>query len=349
MDRKKVAIIDDNPVNLDLARNSLEHQYDVYTIMEARTLFALLEKVLPDIILLDVMMPGMNGYEVIKTLKNTERTADIPVVFITSKSDTESEIEGLKHGAADYISKPFSVPILQKRVELVLLIESQKKELQKMNIELKDNVAEKTTEILGLQNAVLKTMGNLIEYRDDITGSHIERTESLLSVLVDEMIYDDVYRTEIEQWDLDLLLNSAWLHDVGKIITHDNILMKPGPLTADEYTEMKKHAIIGEKIIEKIIEHTTDNNFLNYAKIMAGTHHEKWDGTGYPRKIAGFTIPLQGRLMAIVDVFDALISERPYKKPFPVDKAIQEIQENKGIGFEPVIADVFIKAVSRLL
>ncbi|MDR2479329.1 MAG: response regulator [Treponema sp.] len=345
--KKKVIIVDNNPVNLQLAHNTLTGSYDVFMASGAEMLFRLLHEMLPDIILLDVSMPGMGGHEVIKMLKSDPATAEIPVILLTSKSDAAAEVTGFALGAADYISKPFSPPILRKRVEIHVLLASQKKGLKRNNMELRRLVDEKTREILELQNGILKTMSNLVEYRDIITGGHVERTEALLSLLLEEMRNHAVYLEEIEPWDVNLLLQSAQLHDVGKIAIRNNILMKPGPLTYDEFTEMKKHTIFGEKVIDKIMESAKENMFLTHAKIMAGTHHEKWNGSGYPRGMAGFNIPLQGRLMAVVDVYDALTSSRPYKKPLPHRKALEIITAARGVHFDPAVVDVFVRATSH--
>ena len=341
-DRKKVIVVDDSPVNLDLAKNTLKGDYDVFTVPGADNLFKLLEKIIPDIILLDVLMPGMDGYEIISILKTDKRTSGIPVMFITSQSDPKSEQLGFNLGAVDYITKPFSPPILHKRVEVIMLMESQKAGLRRMNATLQEMIGEKTRDIEELQNAVLKTMGNLVEYRDVVTGSHIGRTESLLSFLLDEMMMKGVYNNEIESWDKKLLLRSAHLHDVGKIAIRDKILLKPSHLTPEEQIEMRKHTLFGEKIIDKIIQSTNENDFLTHAKLFAGTHHERWDGAGYPRRMVGEDIPLQGRLMAVVDVYDALVSERPYKNPYSQDKAIEYIKRGRGSHFDPLIADVFV-------
>jgi len=345
--RKKIILVDDNPINLKLARNTLMGKYDVFTVPSAEKLFELLEKTLADIILLDVMMPEMSGYEAIKVLKSNPRTADIPVIFLTSKSDTNSELEGFIHGAVDYISKPFFPQLLLKRVDVHILVESQKKELEHINQNLQQLVYEKTEEIQELQNSILKTMSNLVEYRDDVTGGHIERSGHFLKLLTEEMIRQNVYCDEAKGWDLRLFLQSAQLHDVGKIAIRDNILMKPAALTAEEFNEMKMHTWFGEKVIERIQESARESVFLTHAKIMAGTHHEKWDGSGYPRGIAGYEIPLQGRLLALVDVYDALISERPYKKPFPPDQALQIIKQGSGIHFDPTLVEIFTAAVQH--
>ena len=346
-ERKTVILVDDNPINLKLARNTLMEKYDVFTVPSAEKLFQLLEKTSPDIILLDVMMPGMSGYEAIQILKADPKNSEIPVIFLTAKTDTNSELEGFVHGAVDYVSKPFSPQLLLKRVDVHVLVESQKKELKHINDNLQKIVDEKTAAVLELQNAVLKTMSNLVEYRDDVTGGHVERTEHYLETMIEEMVNQKVYSDVLSSWDIKLFLQSAQLHDVGKIAIQDSILKKPGSLTKDEFNEMKKHTTFGEKVIEKIQEGAKESVFLTHAKIMAGTHHERWDGTGYPRGLAGVSIPIQGRLMAFVDVYDALISERPYKKAFSPEQALQIIKEGRGTQFDPSLVDVFSSAVRR--
>jgi putative two-component system response regulator len=344
MERKKIILVDDNPVNLKIARNALMTKYDVFTVPSAKKLFQFLEQILPDLILLDVLMPGISGYKAIEELKKERRTADIPIIFLTSKADTRSELEGLNLGAVDYIVKPFSPQLLLKRVDLHLLVESQKKELKNLNDNLIHMVDQKTEEIFKLQHAILQTVSNLVECRDDVTGEHIEHTEKFLRILVERMFINDVYNDILRTWDINLFVHSAQLHDVGKISIRDKILLKPGKLNADEFEEMKKHTIFGEIIIERIQKSTKENIFLTHAKIMAGTHHERWDGSGYPRGIAGDKIPLQGRLMAIVDVYDALTSKRPYKEAFSHEEAVEIIREEKGSHFDPVLTDVFLAA-----
>jgi len=344
--RKKVILVDDNPINLKLARNTLMGKYDVFTVPSAEKLFQLLEKTLPDIILLDVLMPEMSGYEAIKILKQDDRTAEIPVIFLTSKSDTGSELEGFVLGAVDYISKPFSPQILLKRVETQVLLEEQKRELKILNEDLQEQVKEKTADIRELQNAVIKTLSSFVECRDVVTGDHLEQTERFLRPLVDELRKQKVYAEEMDRWDLDVFLQSAQLHDVGKIVIRDEILLKEGRLTDDEYEQMKMHAHFGEEVIDKIQQNARESAFLDYAKTMARTHHERWDGKGYPDGLKGLNIPLQGRLMAIVDVYHALISKRPYKEAFSPDEALKIIEEGKGTHFDPVLVDVFI-AVAR--
>jgi len=332
---------------LKLARNTLMSKYDVFTVPSAEKLFQLLEKTEPDIILLDVLMPEMSGYEAIKILKQDDKTAEIPVIFLTSKSDTGSELEGFVLGAVDYISKPFSPQILLKRVETQVLLEEQKKELKLLNEDLQEQVKEKTADIRELQNAVIKTLSSFVECRDVVTGDHLEQTERFLRPLVDEMRKQKVYAEEMDRWDLDVFLQSAQLHDVGKIVIRDEILLKEGRLTDDEYEQMKRHAHFGEEVIEKIQQNARESAFLEYAKTMARTHHERWDGKGYPDGLEGLNIPLQGRLMAIVDVYHALISKRPYKEAFSPEEALKIIEEGKGTHFDPILVDVFIAVAKQ--
>ncbi|MCL2099278.1 MAG: HD domain-containing protein [Oscillospiraceae bacterium] len=342
-DRKKIIMVDDDRIYLTLARSVLAETYDIFTVASGKTFFSLLEKVMPDLVLLDIEMPEMNGYEIIKTLKNDEKTADIPVIFLSAMIDPESEIEGLDLGAVDYIFKPFSQDLLLKRIELHLLLETQKHELKRYSGSLEGMVFEKTQIVFELQNAILKTVAELVECRDNVTGGHIERTQNYLRLLVEALLKNDVYTSELSSWDIDLFVMSSQLHDVGKISIKDEILLKPGKLTDDEFEEMKKHAAFGKEIIERIESSTAENAFLAHAKILAGSHHEKWDGTGYPLGTAGDLIPLQGRLMAIVDVYDALTNDRPYKKAFSHEDALDIIKSGLGKHFDPHIDDVFIK------
>jgi putative two-component system response regulator len=344
----KLILVDDNPSNLRTGKNVLSEKYEVYTAPSAAKLLDLLEDLKPAMILLDIEMPEMNGYEAIKILKAREETRDIPVIFLTGKTDTENELEGLDLGAIDYITKPFMPPLLLKRIEVHLLVEAQKKTLESQRQELKNfndtlqkMVDDKTKTVLELQDAILKTVADLVESRDDITGGHIERTQQGVVLLVEALRDHPVYGREVAGWDLKLLLQSSQLHDVGKIAISDRILQKPGKLDNGEFEEMKKHTTFGIQIIEKIEASTSASDFLKYAKIFAGTHHEKWDGSGYPGGLRGEEIPIQGRIMALADVYDALVSERPYKKAFSHAEAVNIIQQARGIHFDPALVDVF--------
>jgi len=193
-----------------------------------------------------------------------------------------------------------------------------------------------------LQNAVMKTMAELVEGRDNITGGHIERTQNYLRILIEALSKSDRYKDEISSWDIELILQSAQLHDVGKIAIDDSILRKPGKLTEEEFEKIKVHTIFGEEVIQKIKKSTSEHAFLEQARILASTHHEKWDGSGYPMGLKGSEIPLQGRLMAIADVYEALISDRPYKKAFSHEQAVAIIKCDSGKHFDPLLVDLFL-------
>jgi putative two-component system response regulator len=345
--RKIILLVDDNATNLTAGKHILKDQYKVYPTPSAEIMFDLIENIIPDMILLDIEMPEMNGYEAIKILKNNSKWADIPVMFLTSKKDEGSELEGLSLGAIDYVAKPFSAPLLLKRIENHLLTASQKKQLRDFNNGLEDMVRRKTSQVINLQNAVLSTVADLVEFRDDVTGGHVSRTQKYLELLLNEMIAEGVYADEISDWDMVYLLPSAQLHDVGKIGISDLILNKPGKLTPEEFEIMKTHVAIGVQAILKIEKNAEEHSFLKHARLIAGGHHEKWDGTGYPAGLSDRDIPLEGRLMAIADVYNALISTRPYKRPLNTDEARQVIEAGRGGHFDPVLVDVFLKVADK--
>ncbi|MDR0731244.1 MAG: response regulator, partial [Treponema sp.] len=339
--RQAVFLVDDNISNLTAGKAMLKAYYDIFPLSSGNSLFAMLEKIKPDLILLDVEMPEMNGYEAIRRLKAEKTTRDIPVIFLTGRNDSGSELEGLSLGAIDYISKPFSPPLLLKRLENHLLARSQQIALRDYNDNLQQMVERRTRQVVELQNAILNTVTDMVEFRDDATGGHIERTQNFLTLLLDKLLRENVYREEVSSWNLEFLIPSAQLHDVGKIGISDTILNKPGKLTPGEFEIMKRHAAIGETAIEKIMRTTAENDFLRHARIFAGTHHEKWDGSGYPRNLRNYDIPLQGRLMAVADVYDALISARPYKQPLSTGEAEEIIISERGKHFDPILVDLF--------
>ncbi|GHT00758.1 response regulator [Synergistales bacterium] len=341
--RKLIMMVDDDPANLKAGKSALSDTYAVLTCSSAAKMLDLFDKYKPELILLDIDMPEMDGFGAIKILKARSDTRDIPVIFLTGKNDPASELEGLLLGAVDYILKPFSPPLLKKRIELHLLVESQKRTLQNYTDNLLGMVTAKTKTVIKLQNKILKTVSRLVESRDDATGGHIERTEHCLKILVTAILERNLYEDFTDGWDIDLLLQSSQLHDVGKISIKDNILLKPGRLTDDEFGEMKNHVTLGVNIIERIEDDDEESAFLTSAKIFAGTHHEKWDGSGYPNGLKEEEIPLLGRLMAIADVYDALVSERPYKRPLTHKEAVDILVKGKGTHFDPSLIDLFVE------
>ena len=345
-----IIMVDDNPANLRIGKNVLAEKYMVATAPSAEKLFGLLETNNPALILLDVEMPEIDGFETIKVLKSKPQTKDIPVIFLTGRTEADDELNGFSLGAIDYITKPIQPLLFLKRIEVHLLLEKQKKTLAQQAADLKyfnDNlqkmVDEKTQDILQLQNALLRTMAELVEYRDDITGRHIERTQQGLRILMIEIQKKGIYPEESESWDIETLVQCCQLHDVGKIFISDSILRKPGRLSDNEFEDMKVHTNVGKQIIEKVEMLTKESQFFKFAKIFAASHHERWDGKGYPHGLKGIEIPLLGRIMAISDVYDALVSVRPYKSAYTHEEAIRIIKEGSGSQFDPVLVDVFIE------
>jgi putative two-component system response regulator len=349
-DKTLIIMVDDSPANLRIGKNVLAEKYTVATAPSAEKLFSLLENNSPALILLDIEMPEIDGYETIKVLKSKPETRDIPVIFLSARSESDDELTGLSLGAIDYITKPIQPPLLLKRIETHLLVEEQRKTLEQQTADLKylnnnlqKTVDEKTKSIMDLQDVLLRTIAELVEYRDDITGRHIERTQRGIKILLTEIKKSNVYREESRNWDIDLLVQSCQLHDVGKIFVSDNILRKPGKLTKEEFEDVKVHTRIGKQIVEKVEILANENEFLKYAKIFAASHHEWWNGNGYPHGLKGNDIPLLGRIMAIMDVYDALVSIRPYKRAYSHEEAVRIISEGSGIQFDPSLVDVFIR------
>ena len=326
---KTIFIVDDNIMNLLTAKEALSENYNTVTLSSAANMFELLEEVVPDLILLDILMPEVNGFEALARLKSDKRYMDIPVIFLTGKTDTETESKGFEMGVIDFIGKPFSKPVLLNRI--------------KSHLEIESVIRGRTEKLLRLQSSMVSVLANMIENRDKLTGRHIERTVEYVDILLNAMIENNVYSEETKTWSVDTVVSSARLHDLGKIAVSDLLLNKPDKLTADEYEIIKTHALAGEKIIDDIIDEAGYEDLMHNAKLLAGSHHERWDGTGYPRGLKGEEIPLQGRIMAIADVYDALVSERPYKKAYTHERAVEIIKENSGTHFDPAIVEVFLK------
>ena len=345
--RKIIMLVDDDAVTLAAGKEMLKSAYRVYPIFSGELLLDLLEHILPDLILLDIEMPGMTGYQVIAFLKNSLKWKDIPVIFLTARTDEDSELEGLSMGAADYITKPFSAPLLIKRIENQLLVAESRKQLENFNASLRDMVTEKIREIVSLQSSIIGVVTDLVEFRDGTTGGHINRTEKYMKLMVEKILEEEIYKEETSNWNIEHLISSSQLHDIGKLGISDAILNKTGKLTQEEFEIMKKHVEIGVQAIRKIEDNLqgkmADSSFLYYARMIAGSHHEKWDGTGYPLGLRGKDIPLEGRLMAIADVYDALISVRPYKRPMTTEEAKQTIESGSGSHFDPLLIGIFTK------
>ena len=330
--KKTIFVVDDNDTNLAAAREALKDHYRVMTLPSAIKMFTMMDKLAPDLILLDIEMPEMDGFQALGHLKQSR--ADVPVIFLTSLIDAEVEAKGFQLGVIDFITKPFSAPVLINRIKTHL-------EIDELIRERTAQLQEKTVQLENLQNAIIFGFADLVESRDEGTGGHVDRTSTYIQILLDAMIGRGIYANEIAELNRALFISSARLHDVGKIVISDNILNKPGKLTDEEFSTMKTHTTEGEIAIDRIASRTDDVEFLNNARLFAGSHHERWDGRGYPRGLSGTNIPIQGRLMAVVDVYDALVSERPYKKPFSHEEAVRITMENAGSQFDPLVAETF--------
>jgi putative two-component system response regulator len=347
--KSTILIVDDTPDNIALLSSLLKSTYRTKAATTG-------EKVLqlagsdnpPDLILLDIMMPSMDGYEVCRRLKQDPKTADIPVIFLTARAEVEDERKGLVLGAVDYITKPVSPPIVMARVRTHLQLKSARDFLKDKNEYLEKEIARRTQEISTIQDVTMVAMGSLAETRDNETGNHIRRTQYYVQALADKMKDHPRFQEYLTPKTIELLYKSAPLHDIGKVGIPDHILLKPGKLTPEEFDVMKTHTTLGRDAImtaEKRLDSPT--SFLRCAREIAWSHHEKWDGTGYPQGLAGDGTPKSGRLMGLADVYDALISKRVYKPAFSHEKAVSTIQGGSGSHFDPDIVEAFVEIADR--
>ncbi|KUI96658.1 response regulator [Vibrio sp. MEBiC08052] len=341
--RDTVLIVDDNAENRALLAEVLKPYFHILVTTRGEQAIKVCQKHLPDVVLLDIMMPEMDGYEVCRHLKSDVRTQAIPVIFLTAKSQIADEQRGFDVGAVDYILKPISPPILLARVHTHLRLKQAMSDLASQNHILEDRVRERTRHLESLQNATIEAMASLAETRDNETGNHIRRTQHYIKYLAEELVRQGLYLEQLTPDTIENLFKSAPLHDIGKVGIPDAILLKSDKLTDDEFEIMKKHTEIGRNVIasvESAIDFKCD--FLQFAKEIAMSHQEKWDGTGYPLGLKEYEIPLSARLMALADVYDALISERVYKPAFPHEKAVSIIKKGSGTHFEPAIVAAFL-------
>jgi putative two-component system response regulator len=333
----QILMVDDNTTNLQILRETLEGQgYRLLVAKNGKSALAIARKAIPSLILLDIMMPEMDGYEACRQLKADEKTRNIPVIFITAMTDAEDEAKGLALGAVDYITKPFNPELVRARVRNHLDLKHYQDQLENM-------VNEKTRRLALTQAVTIESLATLAEYRDPETGGHIKRTQNYVKALAIHLKGHPRFRDELNDENIELLYLSAPLHDVGKVGVRDVILMKPGRLTDEEFIEMKKHTQFGHDALLITEQKLGKDAFLRYAREIAYTHQEKWDGSGYPRGLKGDEIPIAGRLMALADVYDALISKRAYKPPMPHEDAVRIIQDGKGKHFDPDIVQAFIE------
>lgn len=336
-------VVDDTPDNLLLMSGLLKDLYRVKIAANgAKALQIATGESPPDLILLDIMMPGMDGFEVCRRLKANPRSQHIPVLFLTAKSAVADEEQGFALGAVDFISKPISPPVVLARVKAQLALKNQVDFLRDNNVFLQQEVAKRTREIQAIQDVTILAMASLAETRDADTGNHIRRTQHYVKVLAEQLSQLPQFQQVLTSEVIELLFKSAPLHDIGKVGIPDRILLKPGPFEGNEFDIMKTHTTLGWNAIEYAEKALgTPVAFLHLAKEIALYHQEKWDGSGYPHGLAGEAIPLSARLMALADVYDALISRRVYKEGMPHQQARQIIIAGAGQHFDPVLVAAF--------
>jgi putative two-component system response regulator len=329
-EKPTILVVDDTPDNIDVLSGVLRSKYKVKAALNGEKAIRIANKEpQPSMILLDIMMPGMDGYEVCQKLKETPSTAKIPVIFITAKSEDKDEKKGLDLGAVDYITKPINPSIVLARVHTHLALYDQ-------NLVLEDKVKQRTEELNDTRLKIIHRLGRAAEFKDNETGLHVIRMSHYSRLIAEALEHND-------EWS-ELIFNAAPMHDIGKIGIPDHILLKPGKLDDKEWDIMREHPQIGADIIG---EHNSD--ILQMSRVIALTHHEKWDGSGYPAKLKGEEIPLAGRIIAIADVFDALTTERPYKKAWSVKDAVDLIEKNSGSHFDPNLVSLFREVLPSIL
>lgn len=329
MDKATILVVDDTPENIDILVGILGEDYQVKVAIDGPRALALVNKSLPDLILLDVMMPGMNGYEVCQRLKQAPLSCQIPVIFVTALADIADEAQGFALGAVDYITKPVSAPIVKARVKTHLALYDQQRLLE-------HQVKERTRELEETRFEIIRRLGRAAEYKDNETGLHVVRMSLYTRLLAMQLNLPHHY--------CELLYNAAPMHDVGKIGIPDAILKKPSKLDEQEWRIMQQHAAIGAEIIG---EHR--DPLLQLARSIALTHHEKWDGSGYPQGLIGENIPIEGRIVAIADVFDALTSQRPYKQAWTIEEAMALVESQAGSHFDPQLVAAFKQILPEII
>ena len=315
--KQNVLIIDDEPINLKVLNNILKDTYKLTFAKSGAEALRLIEKEQPDLILLDVMMPEMTGYQVCEHLKKTTLYKSIPIIFVTALNDAVDEAKGLNMGAVDYISKPVTPAVVKARV--------------KTHLSLVD-----VNELKRTRLQIIQRLGRAAEYKDNETGMHVMRMSHYSKII--SLAYGHSMK------EADALFHAAPMHDIGKIGIPDSIMLKPGKLTSEEFSIMQKHPEIGAEILGE-----SDSDLIELAKIVSMTHHEKWDGTGYPKQLKGENIPIEGRIVALADVFDALTSVRPYKEAWTVEKAVEFITSQKNKHFDPELVDLFVSKLNKIV
>ena len=337
-----VLAVDDTPENLDVVKGILTPEYIVKVAINGPMALKIAEKQAPDLILLDIMMPGMNGYEVCRKLKSSAQTSDIPVIFLTAMDQVENKTVGFEAGGTDYVTKPFEMIEVKTRVCSLLKAKIYNDYMAEYQQTLETEVAKRTAQLRVAKDQISKSFIETLfrlaisaEFKDTDTGAHILRIGQYAALIAKKMGRDDEFCQSLSY--------AAPLHDIGKIGIPDSVLLKPGKLDAEEWAIMQQHTLHGGAILEH-----SRSNILNLGRLIALSHHEKWDGSGYPNGTREIMIPLEGRIVALVDVYDTLISKRCYKDPMPIEKALSIIKEGREAHFDPQVVDVFLENLDEI-
>ncbi|RUP35111.1 MAG: two-component system response regulator [Curvibacter sp.] len=361
--RNTILVVDDTSANLAVMGELLSPLYRVRVANSGqRALAAVRTQPRPDLILLDIMMPGLDGYSVLERLQADPSTRDIPVIFVTAMSGDDDEERGLSLGAVDYVAKPIRAAILLARVRTHLELKQARDGLRQQNENLEQQVQQRTEENELIKDVSLNALALLAEKRDNETGNHLHRTQAYVELLIEHLREHPRFAPALRPPYDSLIAKAAPLHDIGKVGIADQILLKPGRLTPEEFEVMKTHSQIGADALQEAIVRVQAGHgqgssnsqgpaleFLQIAQQIALSHHEKWNGSGYPRGLAGDDIPVAARLMALADVFDALTCKRHYKEPFPIDRVVQIITEGRGQHFDPEVVDAFLALQPRFV
>jgi len=337
-----ILVVDDDTSNLTLAQKILGKEYRIAAANSGMVAFKYLENKCPDLILLDINMPEMDGFQVMDKLKEMDKVSHVPVIFLTADNDPETETRCFATGAVDFVVKPFIPDVLMSRVRKTLELESYRTSLEKMVEEQTRIITARTRRISQIQEQVIMGMATLIETRDNSTGKHVKNTKTYVRMIANELKNRGLYPDILTDDYIINVCKAAPLHDVGKIKISDTILRKPARLNEEEYNAMKLHTVYGREIINEIIGGVEDPEYVKIAEDIAMYHHERWDGGGYPIGLKGDDIPLCARIMAAADVLDALLSKRQYKEAMSIDKAMDIFKESSGSHFEPCIVEAVL-------
>ena len=336
--KNSILVVDDDPVNIMHLTEILDKDYELYAAKDGMTAIQKALKLRPDLILLDIIMPEMNGYQVMERLKTHPELANIPVIFVTGLDKQENEILGLHAGARDFITKPFRAEIVKLRVDNHIELTNHRQNLEEL-------VAGKVKELISTKETFLETLAAMIEYRSLDVGQHIQRTKRLTGILIDHLLTTEKHGPVLLSENINTIIMASSLHNIGKIGIPDSILLKPGKLTEDEFTRIKTHTTIGSEMIRSI---KSTDDYTRHSYDIVRYHHERWDGTGYPDGLKGLEIPLTARIVALVDVYDALTSERCYKSAVSHEEAMQIMHDGAGCHFDPDIVQAMLAVQNKI-